>query len=132
MDLGINGRVAVVTGGARGIGAETARVLAAEGAKLVVSDVDLAAAEVVAGEIQAQGRQATQKRPRNRKKGRRGKDAGRELIASAPRRRAPDRRRPRRARRRPRPRTGPSLAPRPGRLRPGQAGPRPDVDRSAY
>ena len=58
MDLGINGRVAVVTGGARGIGAETARVLAAEGAKLVVSDVDLAAAEVVAGEIQAQGGQA--------------------------------------------------------------------------
>ena len=58
MDLGINGRVAVVTGGARGIGAETARVLAAEGANLVVSDVDLAAAEVVAGEIQAQGGQA--------------------------------------------------------------------------
>lgn len=55
MDLGINGRVAVVTGGARGIGAETARVLAAEGAKLVVSDIDLAAAEAVAGEIQAQG-----------------------------------------------------------------------------
>lgn len=58
MDMGINGRVAVVTGGARGIGAETARVLAAEGAKLVVSDIDLAAAEAVAGEIQAQGGQA--------------------------------------------------------------------------
>lgn len=58
MDLGINGRVAVVTGGARGIGAETARVLAVEGAKLVVSDIDLAAAEVVAGQIQAQGGQA--------------------------------------------------------------------------
>lgn len=58
MDLGINGRVAVVTGGARGIGAETARVLAAEGVKLVVSDVDLAEAEAVAGEIRAQGGQA--------------------------------------------------------------------------
>ncbi|WP_313081156.1 SDR family NAD(P)-dependent oxidoreductase [Pulveribacter sp.] len=55
MDLGINGRVAVVTGGARGIGAETARVLAAEGAKLVVSDIDLAAAEAVAREIQGLG-----------------------------------------------------------------------------
>ena len=58
MNLGIRGRVAVVTGGARGIGAETARALAAEGVKLVVSDIDLVAAEAVAGEIRAQGGQA--------------------------------------------------------------------------
>lgn len=58
MNLGIRDRVAVVTGGARGIGAETARALAAEGVKLVVSDIDLVAAEAVAGEIRAQGGQA--------------------------------------------------------------------------
>ena len=58
MDLGIDGRVALVTGGARGIGAETVRAFSAEGAKLVVSDIDLAAAEAVASEIQAQGGQA--------------------------------------------------------------------------
>lgn len=58
MDMGISGKVAVVTGGGRGIGAETARVLMREGAKLVVSDIDLAAAEQVAGELVAHGGQA--------------------------------------------------------------------------
>jgi 3-oxoacyl-[acyl-carrier protein] reductase len=41
-------RVALVTGGARGIGAATAELLAAEGAKVVVSDLDLAPAQEVA------------------------------------------------------------------------------------
>ena len=40
MDLGIGGKVAVVTGGGRGIGAETARMLAGERVKVVVSDID--------------------------------------------------------------------------------------------
>ena len=35
----LEGRVALVTGGARGIGAATAKALAAAGAKVVVADV---------------------------------------------------------------------------------------------
>jgi 3-oxoacyl-[acyl-carrier protein] reductase len=44
-------RVALVTGGGRGIGAATAARLASEGARVVVSDVDLAPAEEVAGPL---------------------------------------------------------------------------------
>ncbi|MCQ8780794.1 SDR family NAD(P)-dependent oxidoreductase [Mangrovibrevibacter kandeliae] len=38
MDLGIKGRVAIITGATDGMGFETARILAAEGVKLVLSD----------------------------------------------------------------------------------------------
>jgi len=44
-------RVALVTGGGRGIGAATAARLAAEGARVVVSDLDVGPAEEVAGPI---------------------------------------------------------------------------------
>ena len=39
MDLGLKDKVAIVTGSARGIGAATARRLAQEGAKVVVTDI---------------------------------------------------------------------------------------------
>jgi 3-oxoacyl-[acyl-carrier protein] reductase len=46
-----DGHVALVTGGGRGIGAETVRQLAAGGAKVCVADVDLALAQEVADEV---------------------------------------------------------------------------------
>ena len=36
----VNGKVVLITGGARGIGAEVARRLHAKGAKLVLTDLD--------------------------------------------------------------------------------------------
>src|SRR4051812_50067453 len=50
MDLGLGGRVAVITGGASGIGRACAAMFAAEGARPVVWDVDGDAAAQVAGE----------------------------------------------------------------------------------
>ena len=47
------GRTALVTGGGSGIGAATARRLAAEGARVVIGDVNLDAAREVAAEIDA-------------------------------------------------------------------------------
>ena len=47
----LDGKVAVITGSGRGIGEATARKLAANGARVVVSDIDHDAAEKVAAEI---------------------------------------------------------------------------------
>ena len=51
-------KVAYVTGAASGIGKAIALMYAAEGAKVAVADLNLAAAEAVAAEIQAAGGQA--------------------------------------------------------------------------
>ncbi len=48
----MEGRVALITGGASGLGAEDARVLAREGAKVVITDVQDALGEQVAAEIE--------------------------------------------------------------------------------
>lgn len=53
--LDLRGRVAVVTGAARGIGAATAKRLAEAGAAVIVADLDLAGAEQSAKEIAATG-----------------------------------------------------------------------------
>ncbi|MCG5212280.1 bifunctional aldolase/short-chain dehydrogenase [Streptosporangium sp. KLBMP 9127] len=52
-------RIALVTGGGSGIGAATARKLAAEGACVVIADRDLGAAEKVAAELGAKALRAT-------------------------------------------------------------------------
>jgi NAD(P)-dependent dehydrogenase (short-subunit alcohol dehydrogenase family) len=46
-----DGEVAIVTGGAGGIGSATCRKLAAEGARVVVADIDAARAEALAAEL---------------------------------------------------------------------------------
>lgn len=51
MSADLSGRVALVTGGGRGIGAGVARWLASAGAQVVVADVDGSAAEEVAGSM---------------------------------------------------------------------------------
>ncbi len=55
---GVENRTAVITGGARGIGAATAKRLAAAGAKIAVLDLNEAAAQETAAEIVAAGGRA--------------------------------------------------------------------------
>src|SRR5882757_2179768 len=55
----LDGRVAVVTGGARGIGRETVETLAVAGAHVVLADLDKDEAEKAADEIRALGYRAT-------------------------------------------------------------------------
>jgi NAD(P)-dependent dehydrogenase (short-subunit alcohol dehydrogenase family) len=53
-----DGKVAVITGGASGIGAATSRRLASDGAAIVIADLDESAGEKLAGQIVADGGRA--------------------------------------------------------------------------
>ncbi len=55
MDLGIKGRVALVTGGARSLGKADCLALAAEGCKVIVLDLNAAGAAETAQEISSNG-----------------------------------------------------------------------------
>ncbi len=55
----LEGRVAVVTGGARGIGFETAKALSKAGAAVVLADIDAAAAQKSALDLAQTGAHAT-------------------------------------------------------------------------
>ncbi len=57
-EVSLEGKVALVTGGARGIGKEIALVLAKEGANIALCDVNLEEAEKTAKEIQGLGRES--------------------------------------------------------------------------
>ena len=67
----LEGRTALVTGGASGIGAATARRLAAEGAEVVIGDINVDGAGVVAAEIDARATQLDVTEP----------ESSRELVA---------------------------------------------------
>jgi len=56
---GFEGKVAIVTGGGSGIGEAIGKELAAHGARVVLTDINLEGAERVAGEIGAAGGTAT-------------------------------------------------------------------------
>ncbi|MDP3900956.1 MAG: SDR family NAD(P)-dependent oxidoreductase [bacterium] len=58
MDLGIAGKVALVTGARRGMGKAHAQALAEEGVKVALADLDLEETEKAAEEIRKQGGEA--------------------------------------------------------------------------
>ena len=81
----LEGKIALVTGGASGIGAATARRLAAEGARVAIGDVNEDGAREVAGELDGLGLRARRDRHRLGARGRgrdRGASSGRSTCSS--------------------------------------------------
>ena len=52
----LDGKAMIVTGGASGIGAGICRIAAGEGARIMIADINLEAAQRIAGEIVAHAR----------------------------------------------------------------------------
>ena len=55
MDLGLTNKVAIVTGGASGMGACVGELLAQEGTRVVLADVQIEKGEAIAGKLRDQG-----------------------------------------------------------------------------
>ncbi|MCZ4500269.1 MAG: 3-oxoacyl-ACP reductase [Marmoricola sp.] len=58
MDYALDGAVVVITGGARGIGAATARLAVEAGARVVIADIDKASADQTLAELRGAGGEA--------------------------------------------------------------------------
>ena len=56
--MSLNGKIALVTGAAQGIGRDIALALATDGADVAICDVNLDAAQKTAGDIEAKGRKS--------------------------------------------------------------------------
>ena len=54
----LENKVALVTGGGRGIGEASGRLLAQHGAKVILADLDVVSAQAVADDIKTQGGEA--------------------------------------------------------------------------
>jgi 3-oxoacyl-[acyl-carrier protein] reductase len=58
MDLNLKGKIAIVTGGASGIGRQTCLDFSEEGANVVIADINEAGAQELRAQIEAKGRKA--------------------------------------------------------------------------